>query len=212
MIVLVPLSCCLAEDLLLYCTCPSHFRKRCYWKGRGLDLSWIESIPPPKEILSSWLKLKKADLCHPRLLSPDITEIVPYISYCQKTWSKCCFTLLNSINTTTWEKTVALYFYAKDPTENLCSRESSSIQWEMFTAYLEIKHHHCFITDKKAETRRSFTQGHEGCRKWSWEKRLIIFTCQEFALCPEHCAVPVFPIDEKKDVWVRVKTCRFVKK
>lgn len=66
--------------------------------------------------------------------------------------------------------------------------------------------------DKKAEAGRSFTQGHEGTWKWSWEKRLVIFTYQLSALCSEHWAAPVFLMDEKKDVWFRDKICGFVKK
>lgn len=39
-----------------------------------------------------------------------------------------------------------------------------------------------------------------------------MFTCQLCALCPEHWAVLVFSMDEKEDVWFRVKIWGIVTK
>lgn len=114
----------------------------------------------------------------PKAPVPKCNRDSMYVSYCLETWSKCCFTLLNSINTTSRRKKIALYFHTEDPTVNLCFRESSWIRWEMLTPYVENKHRHCCLTDQRAEAGRNFTQGHEGSWKWSWDKRLVVFTCQ----------------------------------
>lgn len=73
----------------------------------------------------------------------------------------------------------------------------------MFTACVEDKHRCCCLTDEKAEAERSFTQGHEGSWKQSWEK---------ICICSEHWAVSVFLMGEKEGVGFTDKICVCVRK
>lgn len=129
------------------------------WQRPGPQLNWINTSTKGNSF--KFIKVKASRFMSPEASVPKHYRESTYVSYCLKTWSKCCFTLLGSINTTSRGKKVALHFHTKDPTANLCFGASRWMQQETSTECMENQHCHCCPTDEKVEAGESFIQGHE---------------------------------------------------